>query len=104
MHELRSDISFELLDLDALIDDKLEEELVDALEMGPRWVHFFFLVNTRLRKVQVALLDARQGTEDVLLNHLHGLVHVGDDGAHRDFLVGEHGLELLDSIEALGLK
>ena len=103
MHELRSDVNFELTHLNRLVDDELEEELIDTLEMGPGWVNLFFSVETGLSEVQIVSLDIREGTEDVLLNHLHDLVKAGDDDTDDIFLVLEHRLELIDDIEALGL-
>ena len=103
LHELWRHVSLELLNFDAFVDDKLKEELIDTLQVRPGRVHLLLLVNTCLCEVQVALLHARQGTEDVLFDHLHGLVHVGNNGAHCDFLVRKHGLELLDGVETLSL-
>ena len=104
LHKLGRHVEFELLDLNGLIDDKLEEEFVDTLEVGPRRVHLLFLIDTSLRKVQLVLIDTREWAEDILLNHLHGLVHVGNDGADYVFLVAEHRLKFLDGIKALSLN
>ena len=98
LHELGSHVDFKRANLDRLVDHKLQEELIDALEMGPCGVHFLFLVDTSLSEVQIAFLDVRQGTEDVLLDHLHDLVEVGDDHTHNVFLVLEHLLELGDGV------
>jgi hypothetical protein len=98
LHELGSHVDFKRANLNRLVDHKLQEELIDTLEMGPCGVHFLFLVDTSLREVQIAFFDVRQGTEDVLLNHLHDLVQVGDNHTHNVFLVLEHLLELSDSV------
>ena len=74
LHELRRDIDLERADLDGFIDDELEEELIYALQVGPRRIHLFFLINTSFSEIQVALFHVRKGTEDVFLNHLHDLV------------------------------
>ena len=87
LHELGCDVDFEGSNLDRLVDDKLEEEFVDALKMGPGGIHLLLLVNTSLRKVQIALFDVGKGSENVLLNHLHHFVEVGDDHANYIFLV-----------------
>ena len=104
LDELGSDINFEAFDFDGLVDHKLQEKLVDSLEVGPCGVHLFFLVNTCLCEVKIAFLHVGQGSEDVLFNHLHNLVQVGNN--HRDhvFLVCEHLLELLDCVKALSLE
>jgi len=60
--------------------------------MGPGWVHFFLLVDTGLSKVQLLLVDAGEWAEDVLLNHLHRLIHVVNDYADDNFLVSQHHL------------
>ena len=72
--------------------------------MGPSWVHLLLLVDTRLSEVQIALLHVRQGSEDVLLNHLHDLVEIRNDHANHVFLVLEHLLQLSDCIESLRLQ
>ena len=104
LHELGSDVHFEALDFDGFVDDELQKELVDALQMGPGWVHLLFLVNTSLSEVKIAFLNIGQRSEDVLLNHLHHLVQVGNDHRNHIFLVGEHLLELLDRVKALSLE
>ena len=103
MHELGRHVEFELLDLDRLADDELEEEFVDTLEVRPSWVHLLLLVDARLGEIQFVLVYARQWAEDVLFDHLHGLVHVWNDGADYVFLVTQHGLKLLDGVETLSL-
>ena len=103
LDKLRRDVDFEGADLDRFVDDELQEELVDALEVGPGWVHLFLLVDTGLREAEVRLLDVGEGPEDILLDHLHDLVEVGDDDADNVLLVLEHLLELLNSIESLSL-
>ena len=72
--------------------------------MRPSWIHLLLLVNTRLGEVQIALLDVGQGPENVLFDHLHGLVHVVDDDAHDRLLVGQHHLQLVDGVQPLCLK
>jgi hypothetical protein len=47
---LRCDIYLERFHIDSLIDDKLEEELIDTLEMRPGRVHFILLLYTSLRE------------------------------------------------------
>ena len=103
LDELGSDVDLEGADLHGFVDHQLEEKLIDALEMGPRWVHLFLLVDTGLCEVQVAFLDVWQGTEDVLFNHLHDLVEVRDDHAHNRFLVLQHLLHISDCVETLSL-
>ena len=51
LHELGRDIDFEGADFDGLVDYELEEELINALKVGPCGIHFFLLVDTSLRKV-----------------------------------------------------
>ena len=103
LDELRGDIDLELTNLNALVDDELQEEFVDALEVRPGGVHLLLLVDTSLRETEVRFLHVGQGSEDVLLDHLHDLVQVRDDEVGHVFLVLEHLLELLDGIESLSL-
>ena len=104
LYELGSNEDLELLDLDRLVDHELQEELVDTLQVGPGRVHFLLLIDTSLRKVQIALLYAGQRTENVLLNHLHDFIDVGKDNADDIFLVCEQLLDLLDGVETLRLE
>ena len=104
LHELGCHVHLERAHLNGLVDDELKEELVDALEVGPGGVHLLLLVDTGLGEVQVALLHVGQWAEDVLLNHLHHLIQVGDDHRHNIFLVLEHLLQLGDGVETLGLN
>ena len=103
LHELGRHVDFERADLHRLVDDELEEKFIDSLKVGPGGVHLLFLIDTRFSEVQIALLDVGKGAENVLLNHLHHLVQVGNNHAHHVFLVLKHLLELSDCIEALSL-
>ena len=103
LHELLGHVALKLFDLNRLVDNELQEELIDALEVRPRRVHLFLLVDTSLSEVQLVLVDAGERAEDVLLDHLHRLIKVRHNGANRDFLVTQHGLQFLDRVEALGL-
>lgn len=92
LHELRCDIDFELADFDRFVDNELEEEFVDALEVRPRWVHLFFLVNTGFRHAEVAFFNVGEGAEDVLFDHGQYFVEVGDNQCCHRFLVLQHPL------------
>lgn len=98
LNELRSDEDLKLTDLNGLVDNKLEEELVDTLEVWPGGIHFFVLIDARLRKTKVGLLDVGQWSEDVLLDHRHHLLNVWNDQLGHVLLVGEHLLELLHGV------
>ena len=103
LDELRGHIDLEGAHFHGLVDDELEEELVDALEMGPGWVHLFFLINTSLREAEVGFLDVWKRSENILLDHLHDFVQVGNNDANHIFLVLKHLLELLNGIESFSL-
>ena len=103
LHELGSHVDLEGANFNRLVDNELEEEFIDALEVGPCGVHFFLLINSGLLEAEVALFDVGEGTEDVLLNHLHHFVQVGNDQRGDVFLVLQHLLEFLDGIESFGL-
>jgi len=76
LDELGGHVDFEGFDVDSLVDDELEEELVDALEVGPGGGNFFFLFDSSFRKTQVALFYVGQRPENVFLYHLHHFVQV----------------------------
>lgn len=104
LDELRCNKDLELLDLNRFVNHELQEELVDALQVGPGGVHFFLLIDTGLSEVQIAFLYTGQRTENVLLNHLHDLIDVGENDADNIFLVCEQLLDLLDGVETLRLE
>ena len=104
MHEFCCHVKFQLLYFHGLVNYELQKELVNSLKMRPGGVHLFLLVNTRLGEVEITLLDVGQGPENVLFNHLHGLVHVVDDDAHNCLLVSQHHLQFVDGVESLSLK
>lgn len=99
LHKLRSDIGLELLHLNGFIDYELEEKFIDSLEVRPGGVHFFFLVDTSLSKSEIALFHIGKWAENVLFDHLHDLVQVGDDESSDRFLVAEHLLKLVNCVE-----
>jgi len=98
LHELWRNIALKLLDFDRLVDDKLQEELVNTLQVWPGWVHLLLLVDASFSKVELVFVDAWKRSKDVLFNHLYRYVEAGNNGAHCDFLVCEHSLNLLDGI------
>jgi len=104
LHELRSHVYLETAHFHSLVNHELQEELVDALQVGPGGVHLFFLVNACLREAEVRFLDVWQRSEDVFLDHLHHLVEVRDNQRLHVLLVLKHLLELLDGVEAFSLK
>lgn len=79
LNELRGNVNFKSSDLDSITHDQLEEKLIDSTEMGPSWVDVLFLFNTSLSEVEIAAFDIRKRSEDVLLNHSHDLVQLGNN-------------------------
>lgn len=69
LDKLRSNEDFQLADFHGLVDHKLQEEFVDALQVWPGRIHFFVLVDARLRQREVRLLHVGKRAEDVLLDH-----------------------------------
>jgi hypothetical protein len=86
------------------MDNKLKEKLVNALKMGPGWVHLLLLVDTSLSHTESVLLDIWEGSENVLFNHGHDLVKVRNDESSDILLVLQHLLQLLDRVQSFGLK
>ena len=86
------------------MNNKLQEELVNALQVGPGGVHLLLLVDTSLSHAQVGLLDVWQRPKDILFNHVEDLVQVWNDDRRHVLLVLEDGLQLLDGVESLSLK
>lgn len=48
LHELRRHVDLKALHVDRLVDDQLQEELVDALDVGPGRVHLILLLDAGL--------------------------------------------------------
>jgi hypothetical protein len=90
LYELGSHVDLQGTNFDGLVNNKLKEELVDTLEVGPCGIHLLFLINSCLLEAEVALLHVGQGTENVFLNHLHHLVEVGNNQRGDVFLVLKH--------------
>lgn len=103
LNKLWGDIDLQGFDIHGLVDHQLEEELIDTLDVWPGGIHLILLLDTCLRESEVGLLHIGQGAEDILLNHLHDLVEVGDDQGGHVFLVAEHLLKLIYGIKPLGL-
>jgi len=74
---------------DRLVHDQIEEKLVNSLEIWPRWVNFFFLVDTSLSKIELSVFYIREWAEDILLDHLHNLFQRWNNDRHYLFLIGE---------------
>ena len=105
LHKLGCYVDFEGADLNLLVDDKLQEKLIDTLNVGPGRIHLLLLVgDTSLSEVQVVLLDTWQRSEDVLFNHLHDFIQVLKNDARQSFLVLNHLKELLNGVEAFSLS
>jgi hypothetical protein len=79
LNELWSDIDLKRSNLNCFVNNQLKEELIDPLEMWPCWVDLILLLDTGLRELKVGLLDIWKRSEDVLLDHGHHIVKVGDD-------------------------
>lgn len=98
MHELWGNVDLEGSNLNRLINDKLKEKLIDALQMWPGRVDLILLLNTSLRELQIGFLDIRQWPENVLLNHRHYIIQVWNNEAHHGLLVLK---ELLDFVNCV---
>ena len=48
LDELRRDVHLQWADFDTLVDHQLQEELVDALQMGPSGIHILLSLDTGL--------------------------------------------------------
>ena len=103
LHELGCHVHFEGTHLNWLIYYQLQEKFVDSLQVGPRGVHFFFLINSCLRKAQVRFFNVGERTENILGDHIHDLVQVRNNDAHHIFLVLQHLLQLRDGIQTFSL-
>lgn len=101
LHELRRHIALEGLHINRFVDDELQEQVVDALQVRPRRVYFVFLVDAGLGHLQIGLLEARQRSEQVLLDHDHDLVEVRHDQLTHELLALEHAANFVDSVDAL---
>ena len=101
LDKLRSYINLEGSDFNSFVNDQLQEEFVNSLKMRPGWIHLFFLVNTSLSESEVVFLHIWEWSEDVLLNHLHDLVQVGNDETAHILLILEHHLQLGNCIQTI---
>ena len=87
LHELRSHVNLQRSNLNCFVDDKLQEKLIDTLQMWPGWLDFIFGFDTSFRKLKIGLLEIRQWSKYVLLDHGHDIVQVRNDETDDCLLV-----------------
>lgn len=96
LDERRGDVNLKGLDVSAIIDDQLKEELVDRLQMRPSWVRqCLFLLHVHALPGKTLLLENGEGSEDVLLNHVDDQVQMRNDDCGHAVLIIEVVIELL---------
>ena len=98
LNELWRDVLLKSAHFYWLVNNKLQEKLVNALQVRPCGVHLLLLVDTSLSDGQVAFLDVGQRTENVSLDHCHDLLEVWNNEHGNWFLVKEQLLELLNGV------
>ena len=103
LHELGRNVDLERSNFNRFIYNQLKEELVDALEMGPSRLNFVLLLDTGFGELKVGLLEVWQGSENVLLNHGHNVVQVGNNQRNNRLLILKHLLDFVDSVQPFGL-
>jgi hypothetical protein len=62
------------------------------------------LLDTSFGESEVSFLNIREGAENVLFDHLHHFIQVGNDQGGDVLLITQHLLELVDRVQALSLK
>lgn len=73
--------------------------------MRPRRVDLLLLVDTGLSEAEVRLLDIGEWSEEVPLDHVHGLLNVGHDNLDDELLIFlELLLQVCDHVEAILLR
>lgn len=103
LDEFVSDEGLEALHIGGVVDDQLEEELINRLEVRPGRVDDnLLLLDTDVHAGGV-LLDHRKRPEDVLLDHLHDVVQMGDDEVDNVVLVCQQIAQLRDVFKPLVL-
>lgn len=93
-------------DIRGFLGNELQEELVDGLKVRPGGVDqqvFFFHHGHALGRWR-GLLEHGQGTEEVLLDHLHHELEVRDDQGDEAVLLVDQLDELLEYGKPLVLK
>ena len=93
------------LDVSRFLADQLQEELVDRLQMRPGGVdqQVFLLHHGHALRGRRGLLEDWQGTEEVLLDHLHDQLQVRDDQGHEAVLLVDELDQLLEDRQTLVL-
>ena len=81
----------------------MQEEFVDTLEMWPGWFDLIFLFHTGFGELEVGFLEVGEWPKDVLLNHGHNIVQMGDDQTNDCLLVLKQLLNFVDGIQSFGL-
>lgn len=92
------------LDLSSFVDNKLEEKLIDGLEMRPGRINqILFFLHANALAGEPGLLENRQGPEDVLFDHVDHEIQMGDDDRGHAVLVSQIVIELLQVGLAIAL-
>lgn len=93
------------LDVSRLLAYQLQEKLVDWLQVGPRGVdqQILLLHDGHSFGGRGRFLEDWQRTEEVLLDHLHDQLQVGDDQSHETVLLIDELDQLLEDRQTLVL-
>jgi len=98
LHELWGHIDLQAPDLNSFIDHKLQEELIDPLEMRPGGVGLLLLLDTSLRQSKIVFLNIGERPKDILFDHGHYIIKMGYNKRHHCFLILQISLNLVYSV------
>ena len=71
--------------------------------MWPGWIDFILSLDTCFRELKIRLLNVRQRSKDVLLDHGHDIIEVRNDETDDGLLILQVLLDFVDRIKSLGL-
>lgn len=71
--------------------------------MRPRGINLILLLDTSFAEAEVCFLDVGERAENVLFDHLHHFIQVGNDQGGHVLLITQHLLQLIDRVQALSL-
>ena len=101
LNELRSNVDLQRSNFNCFVYNKLQEKLINSLQMWPGRVDLILSLDTRFRKIKIGLLDVWQWPKDVLLDHGHDIVEVWNDQTDDGLLILKVLLDFIDRVKPL---
>ena len=106
LHKLRCNIVFQYLWISKnFMSNNRMKELVYPFNKWPGRINFTLINDsTCLSSIQINIIEARQWSENVLLNHFHDLIKIRQYYGFHCLIIIHHRLNHINSIKSLSLS